>query len=46
MEAVEFFEHINFHSTDFDNDEIDYIEDCLVISHIKIYRNVLSVQIR
>ena len=27
MEAIEFLDHINFDSTDFDHDEIDYIEE-------------------
>ena len=29
MEAVEFLDHINFDSTDFEDDEIDYIEESI-----------------
>ena len=29
MEAVEFLDHINFESTDLDDDESDYIEDSI-----------------
>ena len=29
MEAVEFLDHINFDTPDFDDDEIDYIEESI-----------------
>ena len=29
MNAVDFLDHINFQSTEFDDDEIDYIEESI-----------------
>ena len=48
METVEFFDHINFYTPDFDHDEVDYIEESIYWCQVLKDRGAscLSAQIR